>query len=135
VVSRQIPKHAHGTANLDSYSSSTKKITRATDELFDKIVNKNLLVRRVTISANRVIDEKDVPQKDIYEQMDLFTDYNALEEKNEQARLEREKERKIQEAMIAIKNQKGKNAIVKGMNLESGATTMDRNKQIGGHKA
>ena len=132
---RQIPKHAHGTANLASYSSSTKEITRATEELFDKIVNKNLLVRRVTISANRVIDEKDVPQKDVYEQMDLFTDYNALEEKNEQARIEREKERKIQEAMIAIKNQKGKNAIVKGMNLESGATTMDRNRQIGGHKA
>lgn len=114
---RAIPKAAHGTANLGTYSSSTKKIMNAVLELYDRIISKELLVRRINISANNLV-------KEAYEQFDLFT--NPVEQ---------EKERKMQLAMINIKKKFGKNAILKGMNLEEGATTMERNNQIGGHKA
>ena len=133
---RQIPKHAHGTANLDGHTSSTKKIMCATSDLFDRIVDKNLLVRRLNIVANHVIPEADAPKKnDGFEQLDLFTDYAALEEKQERERAELEREKKMQQAMLTIKKKFGKNAILKGMNLEEGATAKDRNAQIGGHKA
>ncbi|MDF2893146.1 MAG: Nucleotidyltransferase/DNA polymerase involved in repair [Clostridia bacterium] len=114
---RATPKSAHGTANLGTTSSSTKKIIAAILELYDRIVSKELMVRRVTLSANNLVEER-------YEQYDLFT--NPVEQA---------KERKIQEAMLNIKKKFGKNAILKGINLEDGATTMERNKQIGGHKA
>ncbi len=114
---RSIPKSAHGTANLGTTSSSTKKILTAIMELYDRIVSKELLVRRVTVSANNLVEER-------YEQYDLFSDPAELA-----------KERKIQEAMLSIKKKFGKNAILKGINLEDGATTMERNNQIGGHKA
>jgi len=114
---RGIPKSAHGTANLGTTSSSTKKIMIAIMELYDRIVSKELMIRRVTLCANNLVEER-------YEQFDLFTDPVA------QAR-----ERKMQEAMLSIKKKFGKNAILKGINLEDGATTMDRNNQIGGHKA
>lgn len=133
---RQIPKHAHGTANLGGHTSSTKKIMAAAAELFDQVVDKSLLIRRLNITANHVMEEASAPTKgDRFEQRDLFTDYAALEEKQarEQAALEREK--KMQQAMLAIKKKFGKNAILKGMNLEEGATAKDRNEQIGGHKA
>jgi len=133
---RQIPKHAHGTANLDGHTSSTKKIMCAVSELFDRIVDKNLLVRRLNIVANHVLPEADAPKKNEgYEQLDLFTDYAALEAKQEQERAELEREKKMQQAMLTIKKKFGKNAILKGMNLEEGATAKDRNAQIGGHKA
>ena len=133
---RQIPKHAHGTANLDGHTSSTKKIMCAASELFDRIVNKNLLVRRLNIVANHVLPEADVPKKnDGFVQLDLFTDYAALELKQERERTELEREKKMQQAMLSIKKKFGKNAILKGMNLEEGATAKDRNAQIGGHKA
>lgn len=132
---RAIPKHAHGTANLERYMSSTRRITEAVLELFDRIVDPNLLIRRLTITANRVVDGKKALQETQYQQMDFFTDYKAEERRlaDEQAELEREK--KIQEAMLAIKKKYGKNAILKGMNLQEGATTQERNNQIGGHKA
>lgn len=114
---RAVPKPAHGTANLGTTSSSTKKIMAAVLELYDRIVSKELLIRRVTLGANNLVEER-------YEQYDLFTDPVELE-----------KERKMQEAMLRIKKKFGKNAILKGINLEEGATTMERNKQIGGHKA
>lgn len=114
---REVPKSAHGTANLGTASSSTRKIIGAMLELYDRIASKDLLVRRVTVSANRLANES-------YEQMDLFTDPAELA-----------KERKLQEAMLHIKKKFGKNAILKGINLEEGATTKDRNQQIGGHKA
>jgi DNA polymerase V len=114
---RAIPKSAHGTANLGTTSSSTKKIISAILELYDRIVSKELMVRRVTLCANNLVEER-------YEQFDLFTDP-----------VEQAKERKIQEAMLNIKKKFGKNAILKGINLEDGATTMERNNQIGGHKA
>jgi DNA polymerase V len=133
---RKIPKHAHGTANLDCYTSSTKKILAAVSELFDRIVDKNLLVRRLNITAARVVDEASALQKDdSYEQLDIFTDYDALQSKREQEQAELERERKMQQAMLTIKKKFGKNAILKGMNLEEGATAKDRNEQIGGHKA
>ena len=98
--------------------------------------NKNLLVRRLNIVANHVIPEADAPKKNAgFEQLDLFTDYAALEVKQEQERAELEREKKMQQAMLTIKKKFGKNAILKGMNLEEGATAKDRNAQIGGHKA
>ena len=133
---RQIPKHAHGTANLDGHTSSTKKIMSAASELFDRIVDKNLLVRRLNIVANHVLPEADAPKKnDGAVQLDLFTDYAAEEEKQKAEDAALERERKIQKAALAIKKKYGKNAILKAMNLEEGATAKDRNAQIGGHKA
>ena len=131
---RNIPKHAHGTVTLDAYTSSTKEIMEAVTKLFDRIINQKLLVRRVNISANRLLNESEVPLKEKAEQLDFFS-YLDEEKIQEQKRAEREKERKKQEAVIRIKNKYGKNAIIKGMNLEEGATTVSRNGQVGGHKA
>ena len=133
---RQIPKHAHGTLRLESYTSSSKKILTAASSLFDKIVDKNLLVRRINIVAARVVPEDEAPNQTAeYEQLDLFTDYTAVQKQREQEQHELSRERKMQEAVLAIKKKYGKNAILKGMNLEDGATAKDRNVQIGGHKA
>lgn len=133
---RLIPKHAHGTINLGEHTSSTKKIMGAASELFDRIVDKNLLIRRLNIVATHVISESAATSKDGgYEQLDLFTDYAVLEAKREKERAELEREKKMQKAMLTIKKKFGKNAILKGMNLEEGATAKDRNAQIGGHKA
>lgn len=132
---RQIPKHAHGTANLDRQTSSTRLITEEMMSLYDRIVNPELLVRRITITANHVVDEKRVKKEDTYEQLDLFTDYEALEKQKAREEASLERERKMQEAMLHIKKKYGKNAILKGMNLQEGATAKDRNNQIGGHKA
>ena len=132
---RKIPKHAHGTANIGRMTSSTMLIMKAVMELFDKIVNPNLLVRRVNISANHVIPESEVQQNQSFEQLDLFTDYEELQKKREQEGKSLKKERAIQEATIELRNRFGKNAILKGTNLQEGATTKDRNKQIGGHHA
>ena len=133
---RQIPKHAHGTANLDGHTSSTKKIMWAASDLFDRIVDKNLLVRRLNIVANHVLPEADAPKKnDGYEQLDFFTDYAALDAEQEKEKAELAREKKMQQAVLTIKKKFGKNAILKGMNLEEGATAKDRNSQIGGHKA
>lgn len=132
---RKVPKHAHGTANLKRPTSSTKLITEATVKLYDRIVDRNLLIRRINISANRLTDEDSAGKDAEYEQLDLFTDYETRmrEEAHEEADLESEK--KMQKAMIDIKKKFGKNAIFKGMNLEEGATSIERNGQIGGHKA
>lgn len=132
---RKVPKHAHGSANLDCQTSSTKLIMDAVMELYDRIVNPKLLIRRVTVAANHLVEESAVKEAPTFEQMDLFTDYAALEkeQKEENARLE--KERKLQEAMLAVKKKYGKNAILKGTNLQEGAMTIERNNQIGGHRA
>lgn len=132
---RSIPKHAHGTANLDRYLSSTKLITGAMMNLFDRIVDPKLLVRRITITANRVIDEKAAQRKDEYQQLDLFTDYKAEKVRQREEQTELEREKRMHKAMLDIKHKFGKNAILKGMNLQEGATAKDRNSQIGGHKA
>ncbi len=132
---RKVPKHAHGTTNLDRQTSSTRLISKAVTELYDRIVDKNLLVRRINITANRIVSENTVVKKNEYEQLDLFTDYEELQRKQaeEDAALEREKN--MQKAMLDIKKKFGKNAILKGINLEEGATAKERNEQIGGHKA
>ena len=133
---REIPKQAHGSINLDGHTSSTRKIMCAVSELFDRIVDKNLLVRRMYVVANHVLPEADAPKKNNGAvQLDLFTDYAAEEEKQKAEDAALERERKIQAATLAIKKKYGKNAILKAMNLEEGATAKDRNAQIGGHKA
>ena len=103
-------------------------------KLYDEIADKNLLVRRVTIAANNLIPEKNVQEKK-YEQIDLFTDYDELMAMREKENARLEKERNLQEAMIKIKSRYGKNAIIKCGNLQEGATSMERNRQIGGHRA
>lgn len=131
---RFVPKHAHGTANLKRYTSSTKQITTAVMQLFDRIVDPNLLVRRVFLTANHVKEEWNVPKPEV-EQLDLFTDYDKVREEREQEEALLERERRMQGTVLDIQKKYGKNAILKGMNLEEGATTKDRNRQIGGHKA
>ncbi len=131
---REIPKHAHGTGNIGKYSSSTKEILAVVSELYDRIIDPKLLVRRITIAACRVLTEKAANKAQPYEQLDIFSAMNA-EEKAESDERAREREKKIQTAVIDIKKKHGKNAIIKGMNLEEGATAKDRNTQIGGHKA
>ena len=132
---RDVPVHAHGTANLDQYTSSTRRITKAVTELFDRIVDADLLVRRITMAATHVIPETEIPEKEQFEQLDLFTDYAARSRQRAREEEELDRERSVQEAMLAIKKKYGKNAVLKGMNLQEGATARDRNRQIGGHKA
>ena len=131
---RKIPKHAHGTVNLKKQTSSTYLITSAVMGLFDRITEPTLLVRRVNIVANHVVPEAMVSEQQTMEQLDLFTDYEALERKRKEEKEALQKERKMQEAMLSIKKKYGKNAILKGMNLQEGATAKNRNSQIGGHK-
>ena len=100
---RKTPKHAHGTANLDRQTSSTRLISEATLKLYDEIVDKKMLVRRVAIAANNLVTEGYVENKPYYEQIDLFTDYEALTAEREKQEKELQKERKIQEAMIVKK--------------------------------
>ena len=133
---REIPKHAHGTINLGGHTSSTKKIIGAASEIFDRIVDKSLLIRRLNIVANHVVDEASAVKKEpSFEQLDLFTDYAAVEADREKENAELDREKKMQQAVLAIKKKFGKNAILKGMNFEDGATAKGRNEQIGGHKA
>ena len=131
---RKIPKHAHGTVNLDGYTSSGEELLKAATSLYDRIVDKTLLARRLTLCANHLLDESSVPE-DLPEQIDLFTDYSAKEKQKKEADTAYARERKLQETMLGIKKRFGKNAILKGLNLEDGATARERNNQIGGHKA
>lgn len=132
---RHVPKHAHGTANLNKHMSSTRLITEAVMDLFARIVNSNLLVRRINLAANHVLDESSVKQDSVIEQLDLFTSYEDLQERQKAEEKELERERRQQQAMLKIREKYGKNAILKGMNLQEGATARERNEQIGGHKA
>lgn len=134
---RKVPKHAHGTANLSRQTSSTKLITDAVMELYDTIVNPDLLVRRINITANRLVDEQKATEKAFreFEQLTLFTNFEEDQKKKEAEEAALSKERKLQEAMLSVKKRYGKNAMLKGMNLQEGAMTRERNNQIGGHKA
>ena len=132
---RRIPKHAHGTANLDCHTSSSILMTDAATALFDRIVNRKLLVRRLSLSANRIVSASSVSVGETYEQMNLFTDYEALQKEREEKERILEREQKMQKAVLEIQKKFGKNAILKGINLEEGATAVERNQQIGGHKA
>ena len=132
---RRAPKYAHGTANLGRQTSSSRLVTDAVMELYDRIVNPSLLVRRLNLSANRVVLENSISKEVQVEQLDLFTDYAALEKEREEENAALEREKKVQQAVLSIKKKFGKNAILKGMNLQNGATAKDRNARIGGHKA
>ena len=125
---RMVPKHAHGSAQLENYTSSDRLITQAVLSIYDRTVDRNLYVRRITLETGKVVDEENVPCE--YEQLDLFTDYQALEKQKQDLA----KERKLQEAMLSIRHKYGANAVLKGINLEEGATGRERNNQIGGHK-
>ncbi len=132
---RQIPRHAHGTANLSCHTASSKELIRAASDLFDRIVNPILLIRRLSITANHTVPERSVSTPILYEQMNLFTDYAALEKRRKKKQAELERDKKLQQAILTIKKKYGRNAILRGMSLEEGATARERNKQIGGHKA
>lgn len=132
---KKVPKPAHGTTNLPKQTSSTTLITNAVMELYDKIVNKKLLIRRINIVANKLVDEHSVKNANKYEQLDLFTDYEILKKQREKENAQSEREKRMQNTILDIKKKFGKNAILKGMNLQEGATAKDRNNQIGGHKA
>lgn len=127
---RPVPKHAHGTYNFKEFNCSSRLITQGICDIFDSTVDKRFLVRRVNLCANHVIFEKDKPLCQ-FEQLDMFVDYEK--EKREKIRLEREKN--MQRAIIQIKKKYGKNAVLRGMNFEEGATSRERNAQIGGHRA
>lgn len=133
---RQVPKQAHGTANLGRHTSSTKQIMEAVADLYDRIVNPELLIRRLTLATNHVISEESARKAVTAPvQLDLFDDYEALQEQQRAEEEAQAKERRIQETILSIKSKFGKNAILRGLNLDEGATAMERNKQIGGHKA
>lgn len=132
---RKIPKHAHGTANIHKRTSSSMLIMEAVLELYARIVAPGLLVRRVTIAANHVVEDDTSCDTQTFEQLDLFTDYEALEKQRQEKNAKLQREKQIQLAMLSIKKKYGKNAILKGINLEDGAMTKERNNQIGGHKA
>ena len=122
---RMIPKHSHGTINLDHKTSSSKILMQKTIELYERIINKNLLVKRINITASNIVDEKEIN----YEQLNIFTINNFNYEN-----AKRNEELKLQKVMLELKNKYGKNIILKAMNLEEGATTKERNNQVGGHK-
>lgn len=132
---RKVPKHAHGSENLNGYTSSAKIITDAAVRLYDRIVDRNLTVRRINVVANRIMEEKTVELQPAFEQLDLFTDYEKEAQKRAREKERLTKEKNLQKALLAVKKQYGKNAVIKGMNMEEGATQTERNKMRGGHKA
>jgi DNA polymerase V len=134
-LGRKIPKHSHGTVNFEIYTSASKILMDGVISLFERIVNKDLLVRRINIAATGLIYENQLQENNGYEQLDLFDDYKVKEMQKKKLDKIVEKEKKAQEALLQIKKKYGKNSIIKGMNLEDGATMKDRNEQIGGHKA
>jgi DNA polymerase V len=132
---RKIPKGAHGSINLEMQTASTKLITQATLELYDRIVNEKLCVRRMYVVANHVIPESDVVECEKAVQYSLFDDIEQLEKEREEKEIRLAKEKNLQKTLLNIKEKYGKNAILKGMNFQEGATTIERNGQVGGHKA
>ena len=133
---RKVPKPAHGTMSLKKHSSSTKELLRETLALYDRITSPSLLVRRITVTMGRLINEDSAArQKEATVEFDLFSDMEGTAQKEEAARLAEEKEKSLQHTMIAIKNKFGKNAILKAANLKEEARTIARNSEIGGHKA
>ena len=133
---KTVPKHVQGTFNFDRPTSSSRQIMDGAAEVFDRCVNPDLLIRRLNLTTNHVVMETSVTtQEHVPRQLDLFTDYEALEKENQEEKAQRDKERRMQEAQLKIKQRFGKNAILRGLNFEEGATAKERNKQIGGHKA
>ena len=133
---KAVPKHAHGSFNFEKPTSSSRLIMEGAAELFDRHVNPDLLIRRLNLTTNHVVSEASVAAKEnAPQQLDLFTDYEALEKQRQEEQAKLDKERRMQEAQLKIKQRFGKNAILRGLNFEEGATAKERNEQIGGHKA
>ncbi len=132
---RYTPKHAHGTANIERLTSSTRLITNAVMELYERIADPRLMIRRITVCANRIVSEEEAASSEKYEQLDLFTDHDALEQSRQEEDKLLEKEKALQLATLNIKSKYGKNAILKGTNFLDGSTARERNAQVGGHKA
>ena len=132
---RKVPKPAHGTINLDHKTSSSKLLTEAIVKLYDRIIDKKLLIKKINISVNNVVKEELAKKEKRIEQISLFTNYKNHEEQMKKEKLEEEKENKIQHTIIDIKKKYGKNAILKGINYLEDSTAKDRNNQIGGHHA
>ena len=130
---RKIPKHSHGTVNLEHYTSSSSIIMESFVNLFDKISNPILLIRKLNLTVSKLICEDKVQTNKKVEQINLFTDYKKKEIEEAKQKDDENKEKEIQKVILQIKNKYGKNAILKGMNLTEGATAIERNKQIGGH--
>ena len=130
---RVAPQHAHGTGNLERYTHSTRKITDVMMELYSRIVDPELLIRRVNIAACNLLREDDIPA-DNSEQLSLFTDYGEGQKEKAAEKAAEEREKQIQTTMLDLQYRYGKNAVIKGMNLKEGATTVERNTMIGGHK-
>lgn len=128
-------EYAHGSTNISRQTSSGRLITDAVMQLYARIVNPKLSIRRVTVAANHVVDEALAGKADGFEQLDLFTDYAAQKEAQQEEDARLSKERKLQEAMLSVKKKYGKNAVLKGTSLQEGATAAERNRQIGGHRA
>ena len=133
---RRVPKQAHGSINIGRFTSSSRLITGAVMKLYDRITDRDLLVRRMYVVANHVKDESAAGETaEAPEQLDIFTDYGKLEAEREKENAALEKEKRLQLATIEIKKRFGRNAVLKGMNLEEGATAVERNGQVGGHHA
>ena len=133
---KSVPKHAHGTHNFDKPTSSSRMIMDAAAALFDRLVNPDLLIRRLNLTVNRVVSESVLEAiKKEPVQLELFVDYDALEKQQQEEQERLAKERRMQEVQLKIKQKFGKNAILRGLNFEEGATAKERNAQIGGHKA
>ena len=132
---RLMPKESKGIVNLDRYTSSTKIITDNMLNLYDKIIKKNISVRRINIVFNNIIDSLKAKEKIITKQLDLFSNGEELDKEEINLEKELDKERKIQKTILSIRNKYGKNSILKGTNYVEGATAKDRNNQIGGHMA
>lgn len=132
---RKIPKRAHGSSNFENYTSSAKEIISAASELFEKIADPMLLVRRITISANYILPERDIAESGICEQLDLFSAPAEQEKRNDEKRQREERENRRQKTILSLKERYGNNAVFRAMDLQKSATTLSRNKQIGGHKA
>lgn len=133
---KAVPKHAHGTYSFSTPTSSSRVIMDGATSIFDRCVNPDLLIRRLNLTTNHVVPEVSImPQQGTAQQLDLFTDYQALESQKQKEQKRLGKERKLQEAQLKIKQRFGKNAILRGLNFKEGATAKERNKQIGGHKA
>lgn len=131
---RKVPRHAHGTGNIDHYTSSARVLTDTVVEIYNRVVHKDLLIRRVNIAVCNLIPEDEIPDERPV-QMDMFTDYEEIDRNRREMRAAEERERKLQRVTLAMQDKYGKNAILKGMNLVEGGTTIERNGQIGGHKA
>ena len=132
---RKVPKHAHGTVNLPRRNSSAKWLTDAALELFDQITDRGLLIRRIGLGANRIVPESAASEQEEFRQLSMFIDEELLEKQRRKEDAFLKKEKQLQQALLSVKKKYGKNAVLKGLSFEDGATARERNRQIGGHKA